>query len=122
MQKRKNFFRSFGYAIEGILYTIKTQRNMQVHLGAAGAALLLSYYLKIPNQDLLLVLLAIFIVFILEMLNTAVEAVVNLVTADMHPLAKIAKDVAAGAVLLAAGLAVIIGCYVIGPPLVMLLK
>ncbi|RXT14838.1 diacylglycerol kinase [Ammoniphilus sp. CFH 90114] len=113
--------RSFGYAIEGIIYTIKTQRNMQIHVGVAIMVLLASWLLNISWDHVLLVFFSIFLVLILEMVNTAVEATVDLVTPEYHPLAKVAKDVAAGAVLLAAILSLIVGCYVFGGPLLQVL-
>ncbi|MBP1930533.1 diacylglycerol kinase [Ammoniphilus resinae] len=114
--------RSFGHAIEGIVYTVKTQRNMQIHIGAALLVLFMGWLLQISWSDVLLVFFSIFLVFILEMVNTAIEATVDLVTGEFHPLAKTAKDVAAGAVLLAAILAVIVGFYVFLEPLLVLLN
>ena len=114
--------RSFRYAMEGIAYTIKTQRNMQIHVGAATLVLLASWLLDIPWKEVLLVFFSIFLVLILEMVNTAIEATVDLVTDQDHPLAKVAKDVAAGAVLLAAVLSVIVGAYVFLGPILELLK
>lgn len=115
MDEIKRLIRSFGYAGEGIIYTIKTQRNMQIHVGAAFCALLLSLLLQISWDDALLVFFSIFFVWILEMVNTAIEACVDLVTTDFHPLAKVAKDVAAGAVLLGAVFSILTGCYVFLP-------
>jgi len=113
----KRLIRSFGHAIDGIVYTVKTQRNMQIHIGAAMFTLLMGWLLQISWSDVLLVFFSIFLVFILEMVNTAIESTVDLVTGEYHPLAKTAKDVAAGAVLLAAILAVIVGIYVFLGPL-----
>ncbi|WP_134700152.1 diacylglycerol kinase [Ammoniphilus sp. YIM 78166] len=114
--------RSFGNAMEGIAYTIKTQRNMQIHVGAATMVFLASWLLEIPWNEVLLVFFSIFLVLILEMVNTAIEATVDLVTDQYHPLAKVAKDVAAGAVLLAAVLSILVGFYVFLEPLLQVIR
>lgn len=122
MGEIKRLVRSFGYAFEGITYTIKTQRNMQIHVGMALVALFLTWSLNISWNHALLVFFSIFFVFILEMVNTAIEAVVDLVTRDFHPLAKVAKDVAAGAVLLGALFTVMVGLYVFSGPILRVLN
>lgn len=109
--------RSFSCAIEGIAYTVKTQRNMQIHLAAAVLALAASWWLDVPLRDGLLVLFAIALVFGLELVNTAIEAAVDLASPKRHAKAKVAKDAAAGAVLVAACFALLIGLAVFGPPL-----
>jgi len=116
MGEWKGILQSFGYAIEGIIYTIRTQRNMRIHLGAAIVVLLLSWGLEISIGHLLLVLFSISFVLILELINTAIEATVDLVTDEYHPLAKVAKDVAAGAVLLGVLTTIGIGIYVFFNP------
>ncbi len=85
---------------------------MHIHLVAAGAALAASLYFKVPKTELLLIITAIFLVFITEMINTAVEAVVDLKTEQYHPLARVAKNVAAGAVLCAALFSIVVACLV----------
>ncbi|MEW9667369.1 diacylglycerol kinase family protein [Ammoniphilus sp. 3BR4] len=122
MGEMKRLVRSFGYALEGIAYTIKTQRNMQIHVGAAILALGASWLLQVTWDRVLLVFFSIFLVLILEIVNTAIEATVDLVTAEFHPLAKIAKDAAAGAVLMAALLSFIVGIYVFSGPLLKVLN
>jgi diacylglycerol kinase len=109
--------RSFGHAMSGIIYTLKTQRNMQIHAVISGLVLIAGWILHLTWGRVLLVFFSIFLMFILEMVNTAIEATVDLVTREIHPLAKIAKDVAAGAVLLAALFSVIVGIYVFYEPL-----
>lgn len=105
----KQLIRSFRYAAEGMIYAILTQRNMQIHLGVAWLVMLLSLFLDVSNLEIILIFFAIVLVIAAELINTAIEAVVDLVTDRFHPLAKIAKDVAAAAVLLTALQAVIIG-------------
>ncbi len=109
--------RSFGYAIEGISYVFRTQRNAQIHLLIVVLVLGLAAWLALPLLDVALIILTIGLVLGAEFFNTALEAVVDLTSPAQHPLAKIAKDVSAGAVLLLAILAVIIGLILLGPPL-----
>ena len=90
---------------EGIIWVLRTQRNMRVHFLAGAAALVLAVVLGVSRVDLLAVVLAIALVLVTEMINTALEAAVDLAMPDEHPLAKIAKDVAAGGVLISAAAA-----------------
>ena len=115
------FIRSFGYAFEGIYYTLRTQRNMRVHLGIGLTATALGLWLGISAVEWAVLLVMMALVFTLEMVNTVVEALVDLVTDRYHPLAKVAKDVAAGAVLVAAILAVGVGLFLFLPRLLHLL-
>ncbi len=110
--------RSFRYAFEGIGYVFRTQRNAQIHLLIIIVVLVLAVWLEIPLIDLALIILTIGLVLGAEFFNTALEAIVDLASPGQHPLAKIAKDVSAGAVLLLAIIAVIIGLVLLGPPLV----
>ncbi len=100
---------SFNYAISGLVYALRTQRNMRIHFGLALLALLLGIVLDISKVELLILFFTISLVIISEMINTAVEAVVDMYTRKYHPLAKIAKNVAAGAVLFSAINALIVG-------------
>ncbi|WP_232695360.1 diacylglycerol kinase family protein [Brevibacillus daliensis] len=117
MKEVKRLWRSFGYAAEGWRHAIKTQRNLQIHVGVALAVVVLAYLLQVTRLEFSLLLLTIALVWGLELMNTAIEAVVDLVSPDFHPLAKIAKDVAAGAVFIAVIIAVTIGIIIFGPPL-----
>ena len=112
MKKTRNLLDSFGYAISGVLYALKTQRNMRIHFFVAFLVVATSRLLELEDSELLAVLFAIAFVMITEMVNTAVEAVVDMVTEKYHPLAKTAKNVAAGAVLIAAINAVVVGYIV----------
>lgn len=93
---------SFNYAIEGIIYTFKTQRNMKFHFIAAILVMVLSLYYNFSKIEMIALLVTITLVIMAEMINTAIETVVDLLTDEYHILAKIAKNVAAGAVLVAA--------------------
>ncbi|WGV62125.1 diacylglycerol kinase family protein [Brevibacillus brevis] len=117
MKEWRRLTRSFAYALQGISYTVRTQRNMQIHVAAAIVVLAAAWWLQIPRSDVLLVLFSIGLVFSLELVNTSIEAVVDLASPDWHAKAKIAKDVGAGAVLVAAILSFIIGVIVFGQPL-----
>jgi diacylglycerol kinase len=111
------FAASFGYAFAGLWYVLRTQRNARVHAAAAVLAIIMGTYLGISALEFALTFVAIMAVFAAEMFNTAVEACVDLASPQRHPLAKTAKDVAAGAVLVTAILAVVIGLCVFGPHL-----
>ncbi|TKI56212.1 diacylglycerol kinase family protein [Brevibacillus antibioticus] len=117
MKEWRRLTRSFTYALQGISYTVRTQRNMQIHVAAAVLVLAVACWLQIPRSDVLLVLFSIGLVFSLELVNTSIEAVVDLASPEWHAKAKIAKDVGAGAVLVAAILSFIIGVLVFGQPL-----
>ncbi|HEY8285338.1 MAG TPA: diacylglycerol kinase family protein [Chloroflexota bacterium] len=108
---------AFRFAGQGVVYVFRTQRNMRIHAGAAGGVLALAGLLGVSRVELAVLLLCILAVLTLEMLNTVVEAVVDLATEEYHPLAKVAKDVAAGAVLVMAVGAAAIGLLILGPPM-----
>lgn len=93
---------SFNWAIDGLVWTLRYQRNMQIHFAIAVLVVVASLVFAVTRVELLLVFAAITFVFVTEMINTAVEHVVDMITDEHHPAAKIAKDVAAGAVLVAA--------------------
>src|SRR5690554_5348853 len=105
----KKVIRSFQFAIEGIGYAIKTQKNLKIHGFIAIVAILLSLYFQIERWEWIVLLLVFAMVLTSELLNTAIERTIDLITQDYHEYAKCAKDVAAGAVLISAIIAVIIG-------------
>jgi diacylglycerol kinase len=111
------FIAGFRYAFRGLWYALRTQRNARVHIFIAILAILLGVVLHISDVEFALVFVAITGVFIAEMFNTVFELCIDLASPDYHPLAKTAKDVAAGAVLLSAMLSVVIGLFVFGPHL-----
>lgn len=120
--KNRTLGDSFQNAWAGICYSVKTQRNIRIHISVAVIALVLGWLLEISRVELLFVILAISLVFATEMVNTAIEKTVDLFMSTYHPLAKIAKNVAAGAVLVAAINAVVIGVAVFGIPLLRVFK
>ena len=98
---RQNIIKAFNAAIEGVIYTFKHERNMKIHYVIAVVVLLISLFLNLSRVEMMILLLSISLVIVSEMFNTAVENAVDLITNEIHPLAKIAKDVAAGGVLIA---------------------
>ncbi|TCP53324.1 diacylglycerol kinase [Tumebacillus sp. BK434] len=112
MWNENKLLKSFAYAIEGMTLALTTQRNMRIHFVVALGAMILSLVLDLSKLEIVLVFFSIIAVVAAELFNTAIEAVVDLATSDYHPLAKIAKDVAAAAVLLTAVHAVIVGFFV----------
>jgi diacylglycerol kinase (ATP) len=103
---------SFNFAFEGIIHVLRTQRNMRIHFAAAAAVLLAAIATGVDRFELIALLLAISFVLITEMVNTAVEASIDVATTSFDPLAKLAKDIAAGAVLIATVNAVAVGYLV----------
>ncbi len=108
---------SFRYAFEGWLYVVRSQRNAWIHALATFLVVIVAFWLGVSTFGWAILVLAIAVVWAAEMANTAVEAVVDLVSPDPHPLAKIAKDAAAGAVLVCAVGAAVAGVLILGPPL-----
>lgn len=107
--KRRTILDSFNNAIDGVTYTLKTQRNMRIHFAAAVAILVAALFFKLSKVEVLVLFITISLVLIAELINTSIETVVDLVTQEFHPLARRAKHLAAGAVLVAALNAVIVG-------------
>ncbi|NLC87911.1 MAG: diacylglycerol kinase family protein [Clostridiaceae bacterium] len=111
--KNKNFIDSWKKAFSGIWYSIKTQRNLKVQLVIALVVIICAIYFKLDIIECMFLSFATMLVIITEVMNTAVEEAVNLTTDKFHPTAKIAKDVAAGAVVLASLNAVIIAIFIV---------
>ena len=108
---------SFGYALSGLWYAVCTQLNMRIHLSVSVAVLALGLYVRLDWTQWAVLALTIGAVLIAELFNTVAEAALDAATPYYHPLIKIAKDVAAGAVLLTALLSVLVGLLILGPPL-----
>ncbi len=103
---------SFNFAIEGIIHVLRTQRNMRIHFVVAVAVLVAALVFDISRLELIALLLAISFVLIAEMVNTAIEAAVDVASTSFDPMAKLAKDIGAGAVLIAAINALAVGYLV----------
>ena len=114
-EKKDPLYQSFGYAFRGIYTCVRKERNMKIHCLAAVLVVIAGVILKISAMEWCICLALFGLVMALEHVNTAVEAVVDMVTEEYHPLAKIAKDTAAGAVLIAAIMAAIAGGIIFLP-------
>ena len=108
---------SFGHAFRGLGYVLRTQQNAWIHSMFAILVILVSFWLKLSTGHWAIIILTIAMVFTAEFINTAIEAVVDLAMPTHHPLAKVGKDVGAGAVLISALAAIIVGLLILGPPL-----
>lgn len=113
----KSRITSFKYAFAGLWYVLRTQKNAWIHALVSVAVILVGFWLRISLQEWALLILTMLIVWMAEFFNSAIEAVVDMSMPDPHPLAKIAKDVSAAAVLIGACGSVIVGLLVLGPPL-----
>lgn len=112
MAQRKDFLTPFRVAFEGVVYTFRTQRHMRIHLYVTLAIVLLAMLLNLRTREILILLFMINFVLVAEMFNSAIEATVDLASPNYHPLAKFAKDIAAGAVLVTTLMAVTAGVLI----------
>lgn len=108
---------SFRFAFEGWWYVLRTQRNAWIHALVSVVVFLMAFWLELPALEWAILILTTMVVWMAEFANTALEAVVDIASPDYHQLAKVAKDVAAAAVLVGAIGAVLIGLLIMGPPL-----
>ena len=109
--------KSFQYAFEGWWYVLRTQHNAWIHALFSIAVFGMAFWLGLGRLEWAVLILTIMAVWMAEFMNTAIEAVVDMTMPEIHPLAKVAKDVAAAAVLLGAIGAVLVGLLILGPPL-----
>lgn len=114
--------KSFSCAIAGLIYCIKTEKNMKIHILATIIAVIVALVVKLNYTEWGLLILTIFMVLVAETVNTAVEKTVDLVTTEYHPLAKLAKNLAAGAVLLAAIGSLLMAVVIFGPHITIILN
>ena len=108
---------AIGHAFRGWWHVLRTQQNAWVHSIVATTVFAMGLWLSLPPRDWAVLVLTVAMVFTAEFINTAIEAVVDLASPEKHPLAKVGKDVGAGAVLVASLAAVLIGLLILGPPL-----
>ncbi len=113
----RRILRSFGHAVEGIVYAARTQPNLRVHLLVAVAVLVATLFTHLRRSETIAVVVLVALVIAMELMNTAIESVVDLLTATHHPLAKSAKDAAAAAVFVVALAAVVVGALLFLPTL-----
>jgi diacylglycerol kinase len=109
------FIKSFGYSVEGLKYAYKFEQSMMIHVIATICVLGANILFQVTGIEWLITLLAIGMVLSAELINTAIEAVVDLVTLEIHPLAKIAKDCGSAATFVLAVMAAAIGCVIYIP-------
>lgn len=109
MRTKQSLPQAFKNAFAGIVYCIQYERNIKIQLLAAFLAGSVAWWLELDRYEIVIVLLTVGSVIITEMMNTVVEAIVDMVSPEFHPLAKIAKDVAAGAVLISAVISLLVG-------------
>jgi diacylglycerol kinase (ATP) len=112
MKRRPSIIESFNVAIEGVIHVLRTQRNMRIHFAIAVAVLIVAAAVGVSKVELIALLLAIAFVLVAEMINTAIEGAIDAATTSFDPMAKLAKDIAAGAVLIASVNAVAVGYLV----------
>ena len=112
MRARPSVLESFNYAFEGIIHVLRTQRNMRIHFLAAVVVLVVAFASNVSRDEVIALFLSIAFVLIAEMINTAIESAIDTATTSFDPHAKLAKDIAAGAVLIASVNAVAVGYIV----------
>ncbi|HEY68409.1 MAG TPA: diacylglycerol kinase family protein [Thermoflexia bacterium] len=115
--RSRNILEAFRFAFSGLWYAWRTQRNTRIHLSIAAGVIALGLWLGLSPTQWAVLALTIGFVLVSEMLNTVAETLVDMISPGYHPLAKVIKDVTAGAVLLAAIISVMVGLLVLGPPL-----
>ena len=116
----KKFFHSFTYPIKGLKYAYRNEQNLAVDVGVSLLVLIAGVIFKLEKTEWLVVILTIGAVISLELINTAIEAVVDMVTEEYHPLAKVAKDTSAAAVFVIAIVAAIVGLIIFLPKVISL--
>src|SRR5579871_808418 len=110
--RSRTIFDSFNFAFEGIIHVLRTQRNMRIHFVVAIGVIVLALVVAVSKIELIALLISITFVLIAEMINSAIEGAIDVATTSFDPMAKLAKDIAAGAVLIAAINAVAVGYLV----------
>jgi diacylglycerol kinase (ATP) len=113
----RNLLESFNCAFEGVIHAFRTQRNFRLHFLAAAIVIITSLWLRLSKVEVVLLFFAIVLVLATEMINTSIEAAIDLITREYHPLAAVAKNVAAGAVLATSVNALIVGYLIFYPRL-----
>jgi diacylglycerol kinase (ATP) len=117
-RRAPSLLESFNFAFEGVIHVLRTQRNLRIHFAIAAAVLIAAVAVGVARLELMALLIAISFVLIAEMLNSALEAGIDVATTSFDPLAKLAKDIAAGAVLIATVNAVAVGYLVFSDKIV----
>lgn len=120
--KNQNFFKAMKNSINGILYTLKKERNIKIQIIISILVIIFGFLFKLNLTEWLILTITIFIVIIAELVNTAVEVTVDLITEEYNEKAKIAKDISAGAVLMSAINSIIVGIIIFCPKLIFYIR
>ena len=115
MDYNKSIFKSFGYALEGVWHALRCNRNLRIAFFLAVLVVLLGLFFQVTSLEMVILIITVLLVILSEMINTSLEEMVNLITNEHKKEAKIAKDVAAGMVLMAAIGSVVIGFLIFTP-------
>ncbi len=118
----KRFFKSFGYGFKGFVSAIKTEQNLLIELVIAIIVIISGIFLKLTTVEWAIIVLTIGLVIFAELVNTSIEYTVDMAMPEMHPLAKISKDVSAAAVLFASFISIVIGLLIFLPKIIDLFK
>jgi diacylglycerol kinase (ATP) len=116
-QRSRSRLQSFRHAFSGLWYVLRTQRNAWIHAIVTIMVILLGSWLRLGRYDWVILTIAVCFVWLAEIINTALEAITDLASPEQHPLARVGKDVGAGAVLLASITAIVLGLLILLPPL-----
>jgi len=119
--KNRKYRESFRYAFWGVKTAFQEERNMRTHVITGLLVLVVSLFLDLTRYEWLWLILVSYLVFVMELINTVVENVVDLVTEEFHPIAKKVKDMAAAVVLVTAGFAALVGIIILLPKLLQIL-
>lgn len=119
--KNRKYRESFRYAFWGVKTAFQEERNMRTHVITGLLVLVVSLFLDLTRYEWLWLILVSYLVFVMELINTVVENVVDLVTEEYHPIAKKVKDMAAAVVLVTAGFAALVGIIILLPKLIQIL-
>jgi undecaprenol kinase len=122
MGLKHSTIRSFGFAIEGLKTALKNEPNFRIHVSIAFVVLIAGFFFRLDRIEWLILSFTIFYVITMELLNTVIESVVDLISPEFKPQAKVAKDVAAAGVLTAAALSVIVGLILFTPKILEILS
>ena len=122
MEKNRNFLKIFHYAFRGVYLAVKIDRNAKIQIAVALAVLLLAFVLRVSVIEFLFVIVASFLVIILELINTALEKTMDFIHQDYHPEIGMIKDILAGAVWLTAVMSLVIGLTIFLPKIIKLLQ
>ena len=109
MKPKRSLLDSFNSAIDGFIYTLKTQKNMRIHFFIAASVFIISLFLRLTRVEFIILCFTVTLVLVAEMINTAIELLIDMVTKEYHPVARVIKDISAGVVFICSVNAVLVG-------------